>query len=165
MKNKQTLLVALFLLILLGIGGFILIFILPPYLETSNKISPPKDTFYSLKNIPTQAPSVKILPSTSFKGPVVKYENGFFYPSKLTLDNNEAGGWCLLSVFNGGQSDLIIRLNPHKEVGDTGFAYEPVLPGKSLVIDPRYNIPDVVFHNHKKPGAQFFVHLNPPCLP
>lgn len=97
------------------------------------------------------------------KGLVVRYSGSAFSPGKILVKQNEAGEVCAVTVINLGPRELVIRLNPHSPQDDVGFPYQPIPPGQSIILDPRYRQESIAFHNHQNPGEEFQVELGPGC--
>jgi hypothetical protein len=100
----------------------------------------------------------------NFSGPVVRYTGAEFVPQEILLTPENGG--CLVTVLNEDRQDLTVRLGPHNlEGNDPGFSYDSVPPGEAQIIDPRYRIDEISFHNHARPGPDFSVTLDSLCLP
>ena len=106
---------------------------------------------------PDQGESVK--PSQ----PEVIYKDGKFTPAQITLQGSNPGSNCLLSILNRSSSTLTIRLSPPGKGDNWGPQYEVVFPGKELLIDPRFRIPEIAFYNKEKPSEEFSVKLAGGC--
>lgn len=108
--------------------------------------------------------TTRIVEEKEFTGASSTYASGTFSPQKLTVRQNENGDGCLIRIFNKSGRALTIRLSPHSVKDDRGFQYSPILSGGVGIIDPRYHLSDVAFHNHEKPTEEFSVHLDESCL-
>lgn len=106
----------------------------------------------------------RIVEEQEFSGSSVIYTSGIFSPASITIKENAIGDGCLIRIFNKGDHTLTIRLSPHSAKDDRGFQYSPILSGGAGIIDPRYHLSDVAFHNHEKPVEEFSVHLEKSCL-
>jgi|SRR3989344_1752847 len=93
----------------------------------------------------------------------VFYMGSKFTPQSITIQNKDNDG-CILSLTNQDLKPLLIRLSPHSEKDDRGVLYPEILPGESMLIDPRYRIPEIAFHNHKNPHEEFRVVLGESCV-
>ena len=111
-----------------------------------------------------KAPLTRVKSKEDFIGPTVLYSGDKFFPANLTLTGKPEGSGCLLMILNESQNTLVVRLSPHSVKDDWGFPYLPISPGAQSVIDPRYHMADVAFHNHEKPSEEFSMHLAEPCL-
>lgn len=108
--------------------------------------------------------STRIINEREFAGPSLTYASGVFSPKEFTIKQNDTGDGCLIRIFNQSSQALNIRLSPHSPKDDRGFHYSAIPPGSAGIIDPRYRLPDVAFHNHDKPDEEFSVHLDESCL-
>lgn len=94
---------------------------------------------------------------------VVRYSSEGFLPKRVTLRQNTEGLGCFIKIANGSDRPLSIHLSPHSISDERGFLYGPILPNDSLMIDPRYRIDKIAFHNHEKPDDEFSVELGEEC--
>lgn len=150
------LLVALAFVVGLGIGGE------TPATEpgASSTSSPTPDT------TPTPNPgTVHIKDKEDFPGSAVTYTAQDFSPRTIKIKFNGSYDSCMVSVTNLTKEELVVRLSPHDPKDGWGFLYNPIPPNGSLILDPRYRIPKIAFHNHKNPAHEFIVDLDPKCLP
>lgn len=108
-----------------------------------------------------QVTKIKSLDEASMA--VVRYSADGFSPKKLTLRQNAEGLGCFVKIINVGDSPLSIHLSPHSISDVRGFLYGPILSNDSLMIDPRYRIDKIAFHNHEKPDDEFSVELSEGC--
>lgn len=95
---------------------------------------------------------------------VVTYDGSKFSPEKVSITSEPGNQSCLLTVVNKSFVPLSIRLSPHDPKDERGFPYPAVLPGEQSIIDPRYRIPEISFHNHEKPNESFSISLAEGCL-
>ena len=111
-------------------------------------------------------PPTIVLPQETADGPVIRYTNEGFAPQELTASQTDSGVGCFLTVTNESDKALIIRLSPHEKAakGNYGFAYDPILPGESAIIDPRYGRGEESFHNFNHPSREFVVRFDPSCI-
>ncbi|MBI2640528.1 MAG: hypothetical protein HYW91_01420 [Candidatus Sungbacteria bacterium] len=93
----------------------------------------------------------------------IQYFASGFSPKKILLRQDTGGYGCLLQIVNASNQSLIIRLSPHSDKDEQGFAYDPIPAGGISLIDPRYRIPKIAFHNHEKPDEEFSVELGEGC--
>ena len=151
----------IFLIILgaIGLGG-ILVFGIKLMLQP-NRASIPSE--YNLQNKPN-SPQTKIISDTQTKQSrkSVSYKNKVFFPASTTVQNQDGDG-CILAIINQDPGSLLIRLSPHSEKDDQGVLYPEIAPGESILIDPRYRIAEIAFHNHRNPNEEFKVILGEGC--
>ncbi|GEM_PF-6990970 len=93
----------------------------------------------------------------------ILYSDAGFQPSKVNLKNAKSSEDCLLRIENQSQTALLLRLSPYSPTDNQGFPYNVILTGKSGVIDPRYRIEKITFHNRNKPTDEFEVVLGGLC--
>lgn len=93
-------------------------------------------------------------------GAKVTYRDGVFSPNKITI-NEELD--CVLSVSNIGDKTLKLGLNPHSEKGDPGVIHPDTPPGETILVDPRYRIERIAFHDHNNPANELEVELEGLC--
>lgn len=94
---------------------------------------------------------------------MVRYSVDGFSPQKIMLRQNAEGLGCFVKIINESAGTLNIHLSPHSISDARGFLYGPILPNDSLMIDPRYRIDKIAFHNHEKPDDEFSVELGEGC--
>lgn len=104
-----------------------------------------------------------IIQENDTKSNTVFYRSGSFIPKEIKVKNKNGEGSCFITIFNESDKNLEIRLSPHKNEGDFGPRYDLVLPQGSLILDPRFRIPEIAFHNHNSPSAEFKVILGEGC--
>lgn len=104
-----------------------------------------------------------IIQESDTKSNIVFYRSGLFVPKEIKVENNDGGGSCFITILNESDKNLEIRLSPHKNEGDLGPRYDLVIPQGNLVLDPRFRIPEIAFHNHSLPFAEFKVILGKGC--
>lgn len=107
-----------------------------------------------------EAGVTKIVDSAPTSGMVV-YENGKFSPSRVNLGDTESN--CVISVMNKSAAPLLVRLSPHSPTDSQGVLYPEIQPGQSMLLDPRFRIPAIAFHNHRNPREEFSVDLGSVC--
>lgn len=93
---------------------------------------------------------------------VVYTASGFTPAVVVVRDNNDHTG-CFVAVFNKSVSALTIRLSPYSSEDNLGVLYPPIPPGQSVLIDPRYRVPKIAFHNHTNPAQEFSVAFDQTC--
>lgn len=94
----------------------------------------------------------------------VRYTSTGFIPEKIAVSTDE-GGLCLTPVVNETNESLILRLGPADKSGSSGPQYEAVHPGESVIIDPRFRIPEVSFFDFSHPErGSFSVALGTGCM-
>lgn len=120
----------------------------------------PQKPSVNIQNTRTQAVSPENL-----KLPIILYRDHHFDPVTVTLEQNTPGTGCVIQVKNESMSPLTIRLSPHEKAlkGNWGGQYDPVPPGKSVIIDPRFDMEYASFHNHSEPGEEFHVRIGNSC--
>lgn len=91
------------------------------------------------------------------------YRSGSFSPKEVKVENKNGEGSCFITVFNGSDKNLEIRLSPHKSENDLGPRYDLIIPQGNLILDPRFRIPEIIFHDHNLPSAEFKVILGEGC--
>ena len=104
--------------------------------------------------------SVKVVGDQEISAGVVEYKNGIFTPSVIKIDKSMG---CILGVINASNKVLKLGLSPHAEKGDTGFSYTETPPGETILVDPRYRIDKIAFHDHNHPGSELQVQLEGTC--
>lgn len=87
----------------------------------------------------------------------------FYSGNEFTPNNVVVKDACLLEIVNKSEEPLLIRLNPHSEKNNIGVQYPKIAPENSLLLDPRYRIPQIGFHNHGNPNHAFSVTLDKEC--
>lgn len=107
------------------------------------------------------ANSVKVVDDQEISAGVVEYKNGIFVPGTIKIDENMG---CLLAIINRGSEKFKLGLSPHDEKGDLGVDYTEIPPGESILLDPRYRIERIAFHDHNYPtGGELEVDLGGVC--
>lgn len=104
-----------------------------------------------------------IIQGSDTKSNIIFYRSGAFTPKEIKVENNNGEGSCFITIFNESDKNLEIRLSPHKNEGDQGPRYDLVLSQGSLILDPRFRISEIAFHNHNLPSAEFKVVLGEGC--
>ena len=101
-----------------------------------------------------------------YKGPVVRYKESGFSPSRIKLEENETGLGCILKIANDGNEPLIVRLGPYEMSikSNYGFKYDPVPPGGEILIDPRFGRRTEEILNFNKPQDKFFIEFGASCV-
>lgn len=102
------------------------------------------------------------IPTDNIKKPVVTYRTSGFSSSVVMVEEHDSDG-CFITIQNESPRELLIRLSPHTEADNWGSQYPPIEPGGELIIDPRYRITSVAFHNHKNPKEEFMVNFGAGC--
>ena len=165
MLKKSILFISLCVLF---IGGVIysVLYLLPSYekkenkgwrmpeIQSGEKYSPP---------LSENTATTRISEERKFKEAVVRYKNGRFLPQEVILGQGDYGADCLITVINESSKPLTLRLSPHTERTDWGAQYDVIPSQGKLIIDPRFRIPKIAFHNHEKPVEEFSVNLGPVC--
>ena len=95
---------------------------------------------------------------------LIYYRSGAFTPKEVRVENINGEGSCLITIFNDSEKELEIRLSPHKNEGDRGPHYDLIPSQGNLILDPRFRIPEIAFHNHNLPSAEFKVILGKGCV-
>lgn len=149
-----------FLIILgaIGLGG-ILVFGIKMAIRPDSR---PTEGYEFQENAESQKTNIVSEEEIDISRNEVIYKNGAFSPLSITIQNKNTGS-CIVSVGNQGSKPLLIRLSPHSEKDDTGSLYPEIPPGESILIDPRYRIPNITFHNHRNPAEEFKVILGEGC--
>lgn len=130
-------------------------------IENSNKKEPPKNE--AGRQIKSSGNQTTIQESDP-KNHLIFYRSGVFTPSKVRVENIDGKGSCFITIFNDSVENLKIGLSPHKKEGDQGPDYNFISPKSSLILDPRFRIPKVAFHNHNLPSAEFKITLGKGCM-
>lgn len=134
------------------------VFLLMRFLSEDTPVVQPEKTREETEKIVPQ-------PASNPRTSDVRYTGKEFIPARVTLSQHADGTGCFLTIVNESREELIIRLGPHNPGGeDQGFPYSPILPGESLVIDPRYRIEKISLHNHLNPEPEIIVELDQSCL-
>jgi len=94
-------------------------------------------------------------------GARVEYIGGKFVPTHIKLVQSSSG--CFISVANESSASLVLRLSPHSLRDDIGVLYSEVKPGEAMLLDPRFRVEKIAFHNHKNPIEEFSVELGEGC--
>lgn len=102
--------------------------------------------------------------SDEYRGFTVMYHAGIFSPDTILIKPVEGNESCALQIENKDAEEILIRLGPFSEKDNRGFSYDPIPPGTSLVIDPRYGMTEEFFYNRARPGATFRVLLDKKCF-
>lgn len=95
--------------------------------------------------------------------PTIFYSGEEFSPKKINVVFKEDGTGCLFMLKNQSVKELLIRLSPYSKEDTYGFPYPVVPPQSFSLIDPRYHIADLEFHDHNAPEHSFAVHLDSGC--
>jgi hypothetical protein len=93
-------------------------------------------------------------------GEVVTYQDGIFSPSKIKIGERSN---CILAIANTGNGILKLGLSPHNERGDLGVIYNETPPGETILLDPRYRIERIAYHDHNRPAKELEVELEGAC--
>lgn len=144
-----------FVACLLVLGGLVIFFLGQ---KESPEVSTPASNEKEASAV--EAGVTKIVDEPPKSGSVV-YENGKFFPKAVILQGGEGG--CLVSVQNKSSEPLLVRLSPHDPADRQGMQYPEIPPGQSILIDPRFRIPTIAFHNHKNPAEEFLVDPGNAC--
>lgn len=120
----------------------------------------PQKPVVNVQNTQTQA-----IPQDNLALPTINYHDHQFWPVTTTLEQNASSTGCVIQVANQSNIPLTIRLSPHEKAlkGNYGGQYDPVPPGKSIIIDPRFDMSYESFHNHNIPSEEFRVHIANSC--
>lgn len=94
-------------------------------------------------------------------GATVVYIAGKFIPTDIKLVR--ASSDCFISIVNKSSAPLLLRLSPHSPKDDVGALYPEVKPGDVMLLDPRFRVEKIAFHNHKNPAEEFLVTLGEGC--
>lgn len=105
-----------------------------------------------------------IIQESNTKSNIVFYRSGSFAPKEIKVENQNNEGSCFITIFNESDKNLEIRLSPHKNEGDQGPRYDIISSQGNLILDPRFRIPEIAFHNHNFPSAEFKVILGEGCI-
>ncbi len=158
--KARTILIISGVVVLLGFGAFFLFRSVPQATQEDLSGLPRQQEAREVKS----GGGTRIIEEREFGGLSVIYNSGVFSPKSITLKETGTGDGCLIRISNVSKSPLIIRLSPHSAKDDRGFQYSPILPGSAGIIDPRYHLADVSFHNHERPVEEFSAHLDESCL-
>lgn len=143
-------------------------FLGPRYLEYISRKERIKSPSYILPSSDNKAESspVKVKTADEYDGVVVYYKNGGFTPTRLKLEQTGSGLGCLLKVENQSRGSLVVRLGPYEEsvLKNYGFRYDPIAPGKSILIDPRFGRRTEEILNFQKPEEKFFIEFGKTCI-
>lgn len=155
----------LIIVLLAGIGSFLIYeFVRPSGIQSENNLSKVTPESGQSSNVTkSTGASTKIQEKIAPSGQVVEYTPGGFSPKVIEVKANKGNIDCLLGIFNKSPDSLLIRLSPHSLRDDYGFLYPEILPGETSIIDPRYRIPKIAFHNHQRPSEEFVVILGEGC--
>lgn len=165
MLKSSILFIALFLLFISGVIYSVL-YLLPSYEKKESvggEIQQIKSGERYNQPFSENTATTKISEERKFKEAVVRYKNGGFLSQEVILGQDDYGADCLITVINESPKPLTIRLSPHTERTDWGAQYDAIPPQGELIIDPRFRIPKIAFHNHEKPSEEFSVNLGEPC--
>ncbi len=94
-------------------------------------------------------------------GPTVYYTKTGFFPPEVSV--KVASGGCIVQIINQTSESLTLRLSPYDPKGVTGPQYEPVPTGGAILIDPRFRVPEIAFHDRVHPDKEFSVTLGTGC--
>lgn len=130
--------------------------------QSSSPLRPPRRTESFPENSQERDQEVRI--SDEYKGFTVMYHAGIFSPDTITIKPVEGNESCALQIENKDAEEILIRLGPFSEKDNRGFAYNPIPPGASLVIDPRYGMTEEFFYNRARPDSTFRVLLDKKCF-
>ena len=121
----------------------------------------------SIKNEPLPSPPAptRITDKEKLSNLAIRHSEKGFVPTRIKVSREMPEGSCLIRIINEGALPLIIRLSPHHPKDDWGVLYPPIPSKSSSIIDPRYRIETIAFHNHEKPSEEFKVDLDSQCLP
>lgn len=85
-----------------------------------------------------------------------------FSPKQITITSAGLRA-CIFRVINESNTPLTIRLSPHRPQDDWGSPYPPIPSHGESLIDPRYRLDRIAFHNHEKPAEELRVSLEEAC--
>ena len=130
-----------------------------PRIPADSRLAPQKPGI-NVQNTQTRA-----IPQGKLVLPTINYRDHHFTPVTTALEQNAQGTGCVIQVVNQSDTPLAIRLSPHEKAlkGNYGGQYDPVPPGKSIIIDPRFDLGYVSFHNHAIPREEFHVRIGNSC--
>ncbi len=103
--------------------------------------------------------SVKIIDGQETEE-VVRYQDGSFSINKIKINGSSN---CVLAIANAGKETLKLGLSPHNEKGDPGVIYNETPPGEKILVDPRYRIERIAYHDHNRPAKELVVELEGVC--
>ncbi|MBI3442770.1 MAG: hypothetical protein HY007_03320 [Candidatus Sungbacteria bacterium] len=120
----------------------------------------PEKPSVNIQNTQTQA-----VPQNNPALSTINYRDHRFTPLTTTLEQNAKGTGCVIRIVNQSNTPLMVRLSPHEKAlkGNYGGQYDPIGPGKSIIIDPRFDMGYESFHNFNAPSEEFHVRLTNSC--
>jgi hypothetical protein len=97
--------------------------------------------------------------------PTISYRDHHFTPVITSLKLNASGTGCVIKIVNESDTPLVVRLSPHEKAlkGNYGGQYDPIPPGKFIIIDPRFDMGEESFHNFKIPNEEFHLRIGNSC--
>ncbi len=130
-----------------------------PQLPTDSRPAPQRQSV-TIPSTQTQA-----MPQENLVLPTINYRDHTFTPLTTTLEQNAKGTGCVIRIVNQDNAPLTIRLSPHEKAlkGNYGGQYESIPAGKSVIIDPRFDMGYALFHNHTMPREEFRVRIGNSC--
>lgn len=171
MKTDHIFIWGLFIILLGGVGIYlarpVFLGIVKEEEKKREKVQVPQPASKEISApVETRGSVNRIVPEEEFDGSIIQYseENGFI-PNRIKIKPEESGLGCFIKIVNKSVKPLTIRLSPHSSKDNHGFLYPSIPPGEDSIIDPRYRIEKIAFHNHEKPKDDFFVDMNSQCLP
>lgn len=151
----------LVVLILLAIRFFILVREgkRNPQIPAGSRPAPQKSS------VNIDSTQTQVIPQGNLSLPTINYRDHKFTPLTTALEKNTKSTGCVIQVVNQSNAPLTIRLSPHEKAlkGNYGGQYDPVLPGKSIIIDPRFDMGYESFHNFKIPSEEFHIRIGNSC--
>lgn len=115
--------------------------------------------------VDVQGTETQAMPPENLTLPTILYRDHHFDPITVTLEQNEKNTGCVIQIKNESADPLVIRLSPHEKAlkGNYGGQYDPIPPGKFIIIDPRFDMGYESFHNHAIPSEEFHVRIGNSC--
>lgn len=159
--NKAPLFIAIFVIVLLG-GVILWVFISPPGGLKPASLSPKASE--DVSTAPAPLPSgraTRVSEGDTTKLPLVIFSEAGFSPEVIKVKEGDSGVDCLVAVFNKTSAPLTLGLGTYDS--NATSPYSPVPSGGNMIIDPRFRVPEVVFHNRAKPDQKFSVVLEGLC--
>ncbi|QQG45263.1 MAG: hypothetical protein HYW89_04690 [Candidatus Sungiibacteriota bacterium] len=157
--SKTPLFIAIFVILILG-GVIVWIFIFPP--EGWKPAPPPQNK--EVSETPASLPSgrtTRISEEDTAKLPLITYSSDGFSPRTIRVKEGDSGVNCLVAVLNKDSAPLALGLGKYDPKITPSYASIPT--GESMLLDPRFRVAEIIFHNHAKPHHEFSVILEGEC--
>ncbi len=148
--------------VLLAVAVFFILRTLPGG-EKDSKDSLEEPPSPALLQVPAATGPKTTISDEAPRESVIRYTLSGFIPQEIMVGvtGQEA---CVITIVNETNESLVLRLGPYDPDDAIGPQYDAVDPGESILIDPRFRIPEIAYHDRAHPErGEFSIILGAGC--